>query len=132
MIDLAFLLHSWVRWLIVLVAVLAVAKFAYGWMNKATLDKMDRGLMSGFSGLIDLQALLGILLILGMGWNQAYRIEHAITMIVAAVLAHVPMRWRKDTSATALRNNLFVVVGVVIVMIVGIGVLPGLRWMFRF
>jgi hypothetical protein len=41
MVDLIFVLHSWARWLIVLVAVIAVAKFAYGWMKKASLEGFD-------------------------------------------------------------------------------------------
>jgi len=132
MIGIIFMLHSLVRWIIVLVGVIAAIKFAYGWLKKTSLDKMDRGLMSGFSGMIDLQALLGIILILAMGFDPAYRIEHAVAMVVAAVIAHLPMRWKNDTSANALRNNLFVVIAVFVVVIVGIGVLPGLRWTFRF
>ena len=132
MIGIIFMLHSWVRWIIVLVGIIAAVKFAYGWLKKASPAKMDRGLMSGFSGMIDLQVLLGIIVILGMGLDQPYRIEHAITMIIAAVIAHLPMRWKKDESANALRNNLFVVIGVFVVVIVGIGVLPGMRWTFGF
>ena len=132
MIGIFFALHSWVRWIIILVGVIAAIKFAYGWLKKASPAKMDRGLMSGFSGLIDLQALLGIVVLLGMGLDPAYRIEHAVAMVVAAVIAHLPALWRKDDSANALRNNLFVVIGVFVVIIIGIGVLPGLRWTFRF
>lgn len=132
MIGIIFMLHSLVRWLILLVGVIAAIKFAMGWMQKASVAKMDRGLLSGFSGLIDLQALLGIIVLLGMGVDATYRIEHAVTMVIAAVIAHLPMRWKKDDSANALRNNLFVVIGVFVLIVLGIGVLPGMRWTFRF
>jgi hypothetical protein len=132
MIGIIFMLHSLVRWLIILVGVIAAIKFAMGWMQKASVAKMDRGLLSGFSGLIDLQALLGIIVLFGMGFDAMYRIEHAVTMVIAAVIAHLPMRWKKDESANALRNNLFVVIGVFVIIILGIGVLPGMRWTFRF
>ncbi len=126
--DLILTLHSWVRWLIVAVAVIAIAKFAVGWLRRAAPQAMDRGLMSGFSGLVDLQALLGITYLLGSGLAGAgfpgYRIEHAITMVVAVVVAHVPARWRKSEEPAALRNNLLDIAAVLLIIVVGIALLP--------
>jgi len=43
------MLHSIVRWLIVIVGVVALVKFAIGLLQKSAFGKMDRGLSSGFS-----------------------------------------------------------------------------------
>lgn len=127
-----FILHSFLRWIVLLVALVAVVKFAVGWARKTNVMKMDRALMSAFSGLLDLQVALGIVLLLMQGDFSMPRIEHAITMIVAAVVAHLPMRWRNRVDTKVLRNNL-IVVGIVIVLIVaGIASLPGNRWFVRF
>ncbi len=132
--SILFTLHSLVRWIIVLVALVAVVKFAWGWMHRANPDKMDQGLMSGFSGLIDLQAALGLVFLIGNGVGgagfPAFRLEHGFTMIVAAALAHLPARWRKVTNALVLRNNALVILGVLALIVVGVGVPLGWsRWL---
>ncbi|MBA3533843.1 MAG: hypothetical protein H0T73_18145 [Ardenticatenales bacterium] len=126
-------LHSIVRWLVVLLAIGAVFKFAMGWLQKMEYKPMDRGLMSGFTGLMDLQLLLGIILLVGLGSYTRYQMEHSVTMLLAVGLAHLPMRWRNSALADDLkfRNNLFVILGVIVLVLVAIAALPGNRWDFN-
>ena len=121
-------IHSYVRWLIVIVAVIAAVKFAIGWLRGGAFLSMDRGLTSGFSGLIDLQVTLGLVYMI---WNglavegfPAFRIEHAITMIIAAVVAHLPARWKNMEDKTRFRNSLFIVLDVLIIIFIGVVRLP--------
>jgi hypothetical protein len=121
-------IHSYVRWLIVIVAVIAAVKFAIGWLRGGAFQSMDRGLTSGFSGLIDLQVTLGLVYMI---WNglavegfPAFRIEHAITMIIAAVVAHLPARWKNVEDKTRFRNSLFIVLDVLIIIFIGVVRLP--------
>jgi preprotein translocase subunit SecY len=121
-------IHSYVRWLIVIVAVIAAVKFAIGWLRGGAFKSMDRGLTSGFSGLIDLQVTLGIILLVwsglaGVGFPM-YRIEHAVTMIIAAVVAHLPARWKNADDKTRFRNSLFIVLDVLIIIFIGVMRLP--------
>ena len=81
-------IHSLNRWLIVIVGIVAVVKFLIGWLGNKEYQSMDRGLMSGYTGLLDLQLLLGIILLITRG-IVGYQIEHAITMVIAIVLAHL-------------------------------------------
>jgi hypothetical protein len=122
--------HSILRWIIVLVAVIAIVKFALGWLRGMEFKGMDRGLMSGFSGLMDLQVTLGIIFLLWSGIGAGagfpmYRIEHGITMIIAAVVAHLSARWKNADAATRFRNNLFVILASIVLVVVGISTLPG-------
>jgi hypothetical protein len=128
-----FVLHSYLRWIILLIALIAAVKFASGWLQKQKPAAMDRGLMSGFSGLMDLQALLGIVFLAVSNDFSMPRLEHAGTMIVAAVVAHLPMRWRNADSALVLRNNLFVILAVLALVILGITSLGGgtANWQLR-
>lgn len=121
--------HSWVRWLILLVAVIAIIKFAVGWLRAGIYGGMDRGLMSGFSGLMDLQSTLGIILLLwggfaGVGFPMS-RILHGLIMIVAAVVAHMSARWKNMDDTTRFRNNLFIIAGSLLLVLIGISILPG-------
>jgi hypothetical protein len=121
-------IHSYLRWLIMIVALVAAVKFALGWLRGGTFKGMDRGLASGFSGLIDLQVTLGIIYLI---WNglagegfPMFRIEHAIAMIIAAVVAHLPVRWKDADDKTRFRNSLFVVLDVLIIIFIGLAFLP--------
>jgi hypothetical protein len=121
-------IHSYVRWLIVIVAIVAAVKFAIGWLRGGAFQKMDRGLASGFSGLVDLQVALGIIYLI---WNglavegfPMFRIEHAITMIIAAVVAHLPVRWKNAEDKIRFRNSMFIVLDVLIIIFIGVVRLP--------
>jgi hypothetical protein len=121
-------IHSYLRWLILIVALIAVIKFTLGWRRGGAFQGMDRGIASGFSGLMDLQATLGIVY---MVWNglavtgfPSYRIQHAIIMIFAALVAHLPVRWKEADDKTRFRNSLFVILDVLIIVFIGIARLP--------
>jgi hypothetical protein len=132
-----FSLHSFVRWLLLLVAVIALVKFALGWWQKKPFAKMDRGLQSGLSGLLDTQWLLGLIyfVVTGLGWLGSPavgfsrpRLEHFVAMTVAVVVGHLPAAWKNKPDATRFRNNLWVVIAVIILILLGVSVLPGNRW----
>jgi hypothetical protein len=123
------MIHSILRWLIVIVAVVAVVKFTMGWLRGGAYQSMDRGLASGFSGLIDLQTTLGIIYMIWDGIVKSgfpmYRIEHATTMIIAAVVAHLHVIWKKSEDKIRFRNSLFIVLDVLILILIGVARLPG-------
>jgi hypothetical protein len=126
--QILLMIHSIVRWLIVLVAVVAAVKFAIGWLRGGAFKSMDRGLTSGFSGLVDLQVTLGIVLMIwsglaGVGFPM-FRIEHAAAMIVAAVVAHLPARWKNADDKKRFRYSLFIVLDVLIIIFIGVARLP--------
>lgn len=121
------MLHSILRWVIVVVGVFALIKFLVGWVRKSEFAKMDRGLQAGFSGLIDLQVTLGFIvffwngLVDGAGFPMV-RIEHMVTMLVAAVVAHFPSFKKKTENKFAVA--LLAVIGALILIYVGVSRLP--------
>lgn len=120
--------HSIIRWLIIIVAVVAVVKFAIGWLRGGAFTGMDRGLSAAFSGLMDLQALLGIIMLIGFSINEGLpmvRIEHSTTMLIAVVLGHLPARWKKAADSVRFRNTLFCIIGALLFVYVGVMRLPG-------
>ena len=121
--------HSILRWVILLVAVIAILVFLISWLRRSQLNGVDRGLMSGFSGLMDLQATIGIVLLIwgglgGLGF-PAYRIEHGLIMILAAVVAHLSARWKNAEEPLRYRNYFLVILGSLFLVLIGISVLPG-------
>lgn len=128
--NIVLTLHSLVRWLILVIALIALVKFAMGWLQKQEFKLMDRRLMSSFTGLIDLQLLLGFILLFGLGGGvPRQRLEHAFTMIIVMIIAHLPARWRKSADDNLkFRNNLAVIVVTLLLIVVAISALPGNRW----
>ncbi len=122
-------IHSIIRWIIILVGLVAIVRFALVWARRMEASKADRGLMSGFSGLLDTQALIGIVYILWLasqnGGFQREWLEHAGTMIVAVVVGHVPMRWRNAEGTIRARNNLLDIVVVLVLVVIGVSFLRG-------
>jgi uncharacterized membrane protein YphA (DoxX/SURF4 family) len=123
-------IHGEIRWLVALVAIIAIIKFTLGLVRKMPYTGMDRGLMSGLTGFMDLNFLLGlIILIFGGGFNGP-RIEHASIMLLAIIVAHSSAAWRKsDDAQKKFRNNLIVIVVALALVFVGVWRLRG-GWMF--
>jgi hypothetical protein len=123
------MLHSILQWAVVVVGLFAMVKFLIGLARKSEFAKMDRGLSAGFTGLVDLQILLGFIYFF---WNGLaggagfpfFRIEHMITMIVAATVAHVPgMLKKKEYNKYAVA---FIgVLGALLIIVLGVYRLPG-------
>ncbi len=128
-------LHSIVRWAIVLVALAAIIKFAAGLIQKSPYDRAASGLAAGFSGLMDTQALLGILffIINGMalegGFALRYRWEHLTIMLIAVVVGHLPSMWKKLDDQKRYRNGLIAILVAILLVVVGVTSLPGSRWL---
>jgi|YNPNPStandDraft_1061719.scaffolds.fasta_scaffold72817_2 hypothetical protein len=135
MLQVLFYAHSWVRWLILLAAAIAIAKYLIGLAGKREFDKMSGGLTSAFSGLMDLQVVLGLSYFLWSGLAGAgfprQRIEHLAIMIIAAVVAHLPAIWKSKSAAVRYRNTLLTVLVSLLLVVVGVFTLSGNRWVFR-
>lgn len=117
-------IHSFLRWLIVVVALIAIVKFALGWLKGGAYKGMDRGLTAAFSGLMDLQAVLGIILLIWMALGGAefawQRATHGLIMIVAAVLGHLPARWKNAADVVRFRNALFCILAAFVLIFIGV------------
>ena len=46
-------------------------------------------------------------------------------MLAAAVVAHLSVRWKNADDTTRFRNNLFLIIASLILVVIGIAVLPG-------
>lgn len=123
-------IHGEIRWLVALVGIVAVVRFGYALARRAEYKGPDRGVMSAFTSLLDLNLLLGLILFFGLGGMPGYRLEHALTMLLAVIAAHSSAAWRKsDDGVKKFRNNLIVVVLALAFVAVGVLRLRG-GWVF--
>lgn len=126
--DLILTFHSIIRWIIMVVAVLAIVKFAIGWAGNSLFKAMDRGLASGFSGLMDLQVLLGLIYFI---WNGIavtgfpfYRILHMIIMLGAVAVAHLPARFKTLTDKLRFQYSVLAIIASLVLVVIGVSILP--------
>jgi hypothetical protein len=136
-VDIIRFLHSWVRWLVVLAAVLDIAYFAFCWLRARSYDVTARRLMSLFAGLISLQWLLGVVLLVVFGSQTGFGVrhywEHLTVMTLAVFIANLPamLRRRQLTDAQRYLVNVASIVVVIVLVVVGISLLPEpIRWRF--
>ncbi len=83
--DIVLLLHSLVRFLILIAAIVGIVKALISLAQKSASDSLDQTVASVFLGLYDLQVLIGILIVLLGGLTQAI---HPIVMLVGVLIAH--------------------------------------------
>jgi hypothetical protein len=127
----AFLLglHSGVRWLVVLVTIIALVKLILGIVQKSSYDQLAKRLMIAFSGLITIQWALGLILLLVLGvFNSGAIWGHAGTMTVAVAVSHMHNRWKRADDATRYQRGLMIVVAVLALVIIGVALVGG--WKF--
>ncbi len=113
--------HSFVRWLLVIAVVVAVARAFMGWFGKKAFTALDNKIGLAFTSLLDLQLLIGLILYVispilqtafqnfgGAMSNTQMRffaVEHILMMVIAVVLAHVGRALSKKASTDVLKHR---------------------------
>jgi hypothetical protein len=82
-----FQAHSGLRYLVLLVGLVALAYFVSGLATKRPVGKGVRILGSSFVGLLDLQVLLGLIMV-AMGRFYPQLIGHLVMMLLATGVTH--------------------------------------------
>ena len=119
-------IHGELRWLVALAALVVVVKFLIGWLGKRDYTALDRTLLTILTIALDINVLLGLILLFFFGGFSGARLEHATTMLLAAVAAHMTAIWRRSTdSSTKYRNQLLLVLLALALVFMGVIRLQG-------
>ncbi len=114
--DIVLLLHSLVRFLIIIIAVVGVIKTIVNLARQAAPAGADRGIGSAFLGLYDLQVLLGLLIILLGGLTNAI---HPIIMFIGVIIGHVLQRMSRQGTGNSANWTLLALYIVPLLIILG-------------
>ena len=110
--------HSWLRWIILILALVVIIKSIMGMSGNKDYLKSDNAMASAFVGMLDLQFLIGIVLyfwlspITSNAWSgdvspmkdagiRYWAVEHLAMMLIAIILAHVGKAKAKRLSDSA-------------------------------
>jgi hypothetical protein len=111
-------LHSGVRYLVLLAALAAIALALANLQRAGALARAERAAMGLFVGLLDLQVVLGVLLLLFWPFYGAL-IGHIAMMVLAAAVAHagsIMARRREPDRSGATVRIMTVVLALVLVV----------------
>lgn len=146
-------LHSWSRWFVLVVGLIAVYRAYSGWTGRRPFVKADNGISAAFSGFMWLQVLIGLgLYFLPESIATAARhsmpaamknpelrffaVEHIAVMILAAVLAQVGrIAMKKAGDDTLKHKKLFTYFGIALLLVLLMipwGIWNPARPLFRF
>lgn len=130
--DIIQTIHGELRWIIVIAAVIVLIKFLVGWFAKQQYKQLDRILLLIYTTLMDINLLLGLglLFFLPNSFSLGFRLEHAVTMILAVIAAHMTAIWRRNPDDTLKFRNQFLMILLSVALVVfGVFRLRG-GWMF--
>jgi len=152
MYDLLLFAHSWLRWLVLLAVLMAVARAAGGVSSRRPWTPVDDRAGMWMTASLDLQMLIGIVLYgflspvtksafvdMAAAMRAApirfFAVEHPVGMIVAIVLAHIGrVRVRKAATSEAKHKAALIFFGLallVVLLSIPWPVGPGARSLFR-
>jgi hypothetical protein len=105
MFDFLLVLHNLLRWVVIVMAILAVGNAYWGWFGKRTWTDRDRKLGSFFAISLDIQLLVGLLVyflggyfsrlfsdfgnVMSNSMLRFFGVEHFLLMLVAIVIVHI-------------------------------------------
>lgn len=141
MYSLVLAVHNIVRWVVLIVGIIAVGRALIGWFGKRRWSSADRTLGMVYTSAMDIQLLLGLILYvflspitksmfqnLSQAMSNAgmrfFGLEHAFYMIVAVVLAHIGNAKTKRAAEPSARHRAALIwFGLAIILI-----LLGMPW----
>jgi hypothetical protein len=130
-------LHSWTRWVFVVIAIVALVMFILGLLQNRAWDKRANTLLNIYSSVLSLQWLFGLILLISwgsiIGFNQRHFWEHLTIQTLAVIVANAHHGWRRRSlpDSARWRNGLLVIVISMILIVAGILLLPiDIQWRF--
>ena len=123
--DTLIYIHSMLRWLILSLAVFGAARSFVSMLSvSARFSRLDGGVGRAYTILLDLQLLVGILLILAaLTLQQLVPWIHPILMLPAVVIAHLGRRFAREPERRRHQAQLAIYLGSLALVVVGLAVI---------
>lgn len=129
--------HSWLRWLILLFAVIVILTSLQGWLSKKNYTKSDNRNAAIFVGFMHLQLLLGLILyfispfvklddfgkVMGNSQDRFWAVEHISIMILAVIIAQLGRTFSKKAK-TDLKKHRTMAIYTIISLVLILSLIP--------
>lgn len=141
-------IHNIVRWLVLIVGIVAIIRAYIGWFGKKEWTDLDDKLGLGFTISIDVQFLLGLLLYVFLSpittnafanmsaamsdsGTRYFLVEHSLMMLVAIILAHIG-RSRAKSADTDVGKHKNAAIFYTIALLIILAMIPWFRPLLPF
>jgi hypothetical protein len=142
-------IHNIVRWVVLILGIIAAARGLIGWFGKKEWTETDRKFGTFFGIAMDTQLLLGLLLYFALGspWTQPllsgdmktamtgqYRffgVEHVFIMVLGIVLAHLGSVFSRRAKDALSKHRIAAILFTIAVILILAGI-PWARPLLRF
>ncbi len=123
--DFLLSLHGLFRWFVLSLAIVGAARSFVSMLTvSARFARLDVGLSNAYRGVLDLQGLIGMLIVIAALLTRApVNWLHPIIMIPAIVVGHLNRRFRSKPDRTRHRFQLGVYIGSVALVAIGLAVI---------
>jgi uncharacterized membrane protein YphA (DoxX/SURF4 family) len=122
-------IHSFVRWLILSLALFGTARSFVSMLSvSGRFTRLDVGVSLAYAGVLDLQFLLGILLVLGaLTLQTTVPWIHPMIMIPAIIVAHLSRRFAALPDRKRHQRQLAIYLGSLVLIAIGLMVIGQLH-----
>lgn len=117
--------HSGVRWLVVLMTVVAFGWLLFRYLQNQSYDKRTHIIMASWAGLVGLQWILGIVLMLVLGTFTGAQWSHAGVLTIALAVAHAYVPLKKRPDKVRFTGGLASIIAVGVLVFVGVQLVNG-------
>lgn len=128
--DVLIGLHSLLRWVVLIVVLVALVRGLIGWLRGGDWTGNDRMLTLAATTVIDIQLLLGLIVyVVAKGWNASAFIAyvHPLIMIIAIVIIHLASA-RIKRAETPVAKHRTLALGLIVAMILITAAIPSYAW----
>jgi uncharacterized membrane protein YphA (DoxX/SURF4 family) len=118
-------IHSFIRWLILSLALFGAARSFVSMLSvSGRFTRLDAGVSLAYAGVLDLQFLLGILLVLGaLTLQETIPWIHPIVMIPAIIVAHLSRRFAAQPDRQRQQRQFAIYLGSLSLIVAGLAVI---------
>ncbi len=132
--------HSWLRWILLLIAVVVVVRSLVGWLSSNSYRPVDSTLAQSFFWVLNVQFILGIILYAGLSpvirtafsdmaaamrdsSIRFYVAEHLVTTILAIAAGHIGISRAKKATDDK-KKHMFIFLGTLVFLILILTAIP--------
>ncbi len=122
-------IHGFIRWLVLLAGVAGLVNVLLSFPRfSAGVPRPHRILAGVFTGLMDLQLLLGVVVLIGIPPARSAGLTHAIIMVAAVALGHVlSVRSRRVPPSQRIVWSAALFIGPLALIMAGLAALPNIQ-----
>jgi hypothetical protein len=136
--SIVLVLHSYWRWVVLVLAVAAIGKAVVGRLRQQKWEPLDNRLGLFYTAAFDIQLLLGLILYVSRylspdtiirygGSFISLSMDHVVTMVIALVIAHIARSRSKKRSPAAAQHQM-AAIGFFISLVLVVMAIPAASW----